>query len=429
MKGGGMKIYGVLAWGLVFAVLLFSTGDAAPPANPFKLKPGAQGKLCLDCHVTFQDKIKSPFVHTPVKTGACSACHNPHASAHGKLLAEKGRDVCFKCHQKIVPPDARSVHKIAAEGNCTQCHDPHAAKNKFNLLKGGNDLCFSCHKDFGDVAAKAKFKHPPVQKDCLGCHNPHASSGAGSLLKEEVPRLCLKCHKTDKPAFAKQHMNYPVAKARCTSCHNPHGSDRGSILYDTVHKPMANRMCNQCHVDPNSPEPFATKKSGFELCKSCHSTMVNDTFNKKCLHWPLADKRGCLNCHNPHASPEKSLLKGSLLQVCGSCHADTLARQERSTTKHPPIQQGRCILCHTPHSSDNPSLFQQTSVIGLCGTCHEWQKHSTHPLGDKVIDPRNKNLTVQCLSCHKSHGNENKAMMHFSPISEMCTQCHTKYMR
>ena len=37
--------------------------------NKFKLKPGAQGKLCLECHDAFKEKLKNPFVHTPVKTG------------------------------------------------------------------------------------------------------------------------------------------------------------------------------------------------------------------------------------------------------------------------------------------------------------------------------------------------------------------------
>lgn len=426
MKGDRMKLSDMIILFLTLGGLLLSGGNAAAKTNSFKLQPGAEGKLCLNCHTTFEDKLKSPFVHTPVKAGECIGCHNPHASAHGKLLAERGNDVCLKCHREIIPAGARSVHE-AARGNCLQCHDPHAATNKFNLPKTGNDLCFSCHKEFGEALKKVKFKHNPVEKGCTACHSPHASAGAKSLLKEAPPGLCLKCHKTDKPSFAKQHMNYPVGKARCTTCHNPHGSNQGSILYDNVHKPVANKMCNQCHVDPSSPSPFATKKSGYELCKACHSTMINDAFSKKKLHWPLADRKGCLSCHNPHASPEKSLLKAPMIEACVTCHADTIARQARSQTKHPPIEKGQCTACHSPHASDNAALFKQASVVELCGTCHDWQKHSTHPLGG--TDPRNKNLTVQCLSCHRAHGNENKAFLHFSPVSEMCTQCHTQYKR
>src|SRR5512141_2545766 len=40
--------------------------------DKFRLKPGAQGKVCLNCHEGFKDKLKLPFLHTPVKKGDCS---------------------------------------------------------------------------------------------------------------------------------------------------------------------------------------------------------------------------------------------------------------------------------------------------------------------------------------------------------------------
>src|SRR5574340_371394 len=110
----------------------------------FKLKPGASGKLCLKCHTAFQEKIAKPFVHTPLKKGDCTGCHNPHTSSHGKLLAADANGICFTCHWGIIPAAARSVHKVVAEGNCMKCHDPHGAVNKFNLLSAGNQLCFGC---------------------------------------------------------------------------------------------------------------------------------------------------------------------------------------------------------------------------------------------------------------------------------------------
>ncbi|MBZ0154865.1 MAG: cytochrome C [Alphaproteobacteria bacterium] len=423
-----MRTRGIIAL-LLLVTGLFLISTRAYAEEKFRLKPGAKGKVCMNCHVTFIDKVKSPFVHTPVKTGECSGCHNPHTSSHGKLLAANAGIICSKCHPGIVPEKAKSTHKVVVEGKCIQCHDPHAAPNKNNLLKEGNALCYGCHKDMGDALTKVKFKHHPVEKGCLTCHNPHASSSSRFLLKTDVPSLCVNCHKTDKPAFSKQHMNYPVAKARCTTCHNPHGSDRGGILYATVHKPLASKMCNQCHEEPTSATPFKVKRAGFELCKACHSGMINDIFSTKRLHWPLVSKQGCLNCHTPHASAEKGLLKGPMRQVCGSCHADSIARQEISMTKHSPIRRGQCTACHAPHASENVYLMRKKTVVDLCGGCHDWQKHSTHPLGEKITDPRNKNLTVNCLSCHRSHGTENKNMLHYTPISEMCTQCHTKYKR
>ncbi len=412
---------------LLCCTLLVLTASAAQ--DKFKLKPGATGKLCTTCHTDFQEKLKNPYVHTPVKSGDCTGCHNPHASSHGKMLAADPSKICYNCHGAVIPGNAQSTHKVVVEGNCVKCHDPHAAKNKFNLLKAGNDLCYECHKTVKDAVAKVKFKHSPVEKGCLNCHNPHASAKAASLLKDKVPALCLQCHKTDKPSFVSQHMKYPVARGRCTTCHSAHGSDKGGILYNVTHRPVANKQCSQCHDEPTSQTPFALKKTGFELCRGCHASTINEIFNKSRIHWPAFTREGCLTCHSPHGSAEATLLKENPLVLCARCHSDSIERQRKSPTKHPPVLEGTCSVCHSPHASDQPFYFTQTSVVELCGSCHDWQKHQTHPIGDKFRDGRNKNLSVNCLSCHRSHGTEYKAMNYFPTQNDLCTQCHIQYKR
>jgi DmsE family decaheme c-type cytochrome len=395
----------------------------------FRLKPGAKLKACLTCHADFEEKLKKQFVHTPVTKTGCSACHNPHTSNYPKQLSATASALCLTCHADILPAGARSTHKVALEGKCVDCHDPHSADNKFNLKTGGNDLCYGCHKDKAESISKVRFKHSPVTKGCVSCHSPHSSTKAGSLLKSAVPELCKECHAVDKPFFIKQHANYPVGGSQCTNCHNAHGSDKAGIVYNTTHPPFVNKTCNLCHEASSSPKPLALKKKGFELCRGCHNNIVNQMFSKNRLHSPVVGKEGCLNCHSPHASPEKGLLKNTPIKVCGTCHEDTIQRQERSITKHQPIKDGMCTTCHSPHASDNEFLFNQATTIELCGTCHDWQKHSTHPIGEKVIDKRNKNLTLQCLSCHRSHGTEYKRMMPFATVTELCTQCHVEYRR
>ena len=432
---------------LFLAIALLLVVSVAFSQNKFKLKPDAKGKLCLECHDAFKEKLKNPFVHTPVKTGECSECHNPHTASHGKLLDEDPNKICNKCHEGIVPKNSKSSHKVVMDGNCVKCHDPHAYNNKFLLLKEGNALCLECHKNIGNAIAKVKFKHNPVEKGCMNCHEPHASAKAKHLLKDDLVTLCLSCHKPDRPAFARQHMNYPVTKADCSSCHNSHGSDKGGILFDNVHQPVANKACTQCHEAPTSSTPFKTKRAGYELCRGCHSGMMNDTFNKNKIHWPLADKVGCLNCHEPHASPQKKLLMGDMKTVCGKCHSDTMDSQKKLAEKekqenaaakgraikgaltHNPIQEGSCEACHASHASDSVFLLKQPSTIELCGACHDWSKHSNHPMGVKVIDSRNKNITMQCLSCHRSHGMGYRYLIPFPTVTDLCVQCHKQYKR
>jgi predicted CXXCH cytochrome family protein len=393
-----------------------------------KLKPGAEGRLCLDCHTDFADVLKKASVHTPVRSQECVGCHSPHASNHGKLLAASGNAVCAECHPGVPVAGAKSVHKPVAEG-CTKCHDPHASGFAQNLVKAPQELCTSCHKALGDAIAAAKYKHRPLEKGgCVTCHDPHSSPGV-TLLKKDVPGLCLGCHKSDGAVFAKKHMGYPVEKARCTSCHDPHASSTAPLLSDNVHPPVAKKACGQCHVSPTSPKPLALKSEGIGLCRMCHSDRIGTMMEKNRLHVAVVAGDGCLSCHNPHASREPKLVKGNMVAVCGACHADTIRRQANSPTKHPPMLKGQCTACHDPHGGDAPLLFTNADEIALCGKCHDWQRHSSHPLGGKHLDPRNANLGLTCLSCHRAHGTEYKTMSPFPETTALCTKCHEKYRR
>ena len=141
--------------------------------NPYRLKEADQKKACLACHADFGEKLKKAFVHTPVRSGECTECHDPHVSSHGKLLSGDAGRLCFGCHGGVIPAAARSTHKVVADGECQKCHDPHAADTKAILVAGGDALCFGCHKELGEAISQARFKHNPVGQGCLTCHSPH----------------------------------------------------------------------------------------------------------------------------------------------------------------------------------------------------------------------------------------------------------------
>ena len=161
---------------LAFCILgSLVVAGAVYPRDKFKLQPGAENKICLKCHETFQKTLKSRAVHQPLKTGRCSDCHDPHTSAHNKLLTADTNTLCMSCHKELLPEKARSAHQIVISGDCVKCHAPHASDNRFILIKPGNELCNDCHQDVGTQAKEARFKHSPLMKDkgCLNCHDPH----------------------------------------------------------------------------------------------------------------------------------------------------------------------------------------------------------------------------------------------------------------
>ena len=410
------------------AAALVAGPASAAPASKVKLKPGANGQICLGCHDKFVEQLKLPAVHTPVREKTCTACHSPHAAKHGKLLAEEQKTACLACHAKVVPAKAVSTHGPIEKNGCADCHDPHASKVKNQLKKPGAELCAGCHKDLVARANGVKVKHGPVAKGaCVDCHDPHGSAASPALLKKAEPALCLGCHKPDAPAFTKAHVRYPVASAGCTTCHDPHGSSNAGMLHERVHEPVAKGMCNQCHESP-ADKTFKVRVQGAALCKRCHANDLAKMNDKAAKHRPVADG-DCLACHSPHASRWKGLLAAKPVELCGKCHEDTIRRQERSPAKHPPMIDGDCTVCHEPHASDNGLLMATASTIEGCGNCHDWKGHTSHPLGADVADPRNPNLAVDCLACHRAHGTQFRRLFPSATLTEMCTKCHRNYTR
>jgi predicted CXXCH cytochrome family protein len=268
-----------------------------------------------------------------------------------------------------------------------------------------------------------------VSKSCLGCHNPHASTVAGSLLVKSTPGLCLDCHKSDTPPFRAAHLNYPVATADCASCHDPHGSSQKGILWASVHPPVANRMCANCHFDAASPDALKVKKTGLDGCRGCHSELVNATLALNRVHGPILDDRACLNCHRPHASKARKLLAAPEIDVCGSCHTDAVRQARESVAKHAPVADGDCSTCHAPHGSNSILLFTAADATAVCSNCHDWKEHSSHPIGKDVVDPRNKNVRVDCLSCHNAHGSAYKYITWQDKKMDLCVTCHQDFRR
>ena len=136
-------------------------------------------------------------------------CHSPHVSVHGKLLSDDTRQICARCHDSVVPANAKSAHKVVADGECSKCHDPHASDNAANLLAKGNDLCVGCHKELGAAIAKAKFKHNPVEQGCLTCHDPHGSDQSVQPAEERGARAVRELPQGGQPGLRRAAHEIP----------------------------------------------------------------------------------------------------------------------------------------------------------------------------------------------------------------------------
>ncbi|MEI6500095.1 MAG: cytochrome c3 family protein [Armatimonadota bacterium] len=176
-------------------------------AKPGLVKPVKE--LCVSCHPTAKimpekNAAGEPMkAHPPVAQGLCTACHNPHASDHDKLMKDRVDNTCFQCHATTETETLRPVsHKPLTTGNCLLCHQAHASANRKLLSKPPLEECLPCH------ATQMKFSHPvgmrqgkpvidPSTKQMLTCARCHAIHGATvpRLLPAEESDLCRSCHK------------------------------------------------------------------------------------------------------------------------------------------------------------------------------------------------------------------------------------------
>ncbi|MFA6147210.1 MAG: cytochrome c3 family protein [bacterium] len=171
-----------------------------------KLKAKEQKEACYACHNDFSkaEGGKKVFLHAPVASGECTACHDPHFAVRPKL--QKIGKGCLECHDPFAT--SGSVHLPAGNGECRVCHGPHASQAPKQLVRPGNDLCLECHKELhrshrssssspSSVGAMSRVPDDfPVERGelvCLGCHVPHQSPNT-RLFRKAQDELCKICH-------------------------------------------------------------------------------------------------------------------------------------------------------------------------------------------------------------------------------------------
>jgi predicted CXXCH cytochrome family protein len=190
------------------------------------LKPVAE--TCLGCHEKVKKDEALPVKHDAMTDeNSCLNCHLAHASDQKSLLPARMDKMCLKCHEK--PVQAKDGHTVRSmkfitqvkylhgpikSGDCGACHNPHGTENPsllggafpskfyttFDAKKYG--LCFTCHPqdlaltkrtdsltNFRDGDVNLHFIH--VNRDqkgrsCKTCHDMHGSD-LPNHMASEVP--------------------------------------------------------------------------------------------------------------------------------------------------------------------------------------------------------------------------------------------------
>lgn len=340
-----------------------------PAADVDKAHPvPAARSNCMSCHLPHGSSMKGLLagttVHRPFADKSCPACHLRGRGPRARKAAFAAK-TCYACHSGLEERlRSGAVHTAVRNGLCTECHDPHLSNEK-RLLKGKrSDLCLRCHPRV-QARTRAAVAHPPVQKGCDGCHDPHQSPNAYQL-KSPVPALCLSCHdpKSTGGSLTRKHLGVDLAGLACGACHEPHGSpQKGLLLAVSSHPPFAERSCQKCHQGETTQ---LVQKDVRALCVTCHPNVDRSAREAKYRHAAL--DKDCTVCHSPHAAQQERLVKLPSGGACLACHPDK--GPGKGEFGHGVIDDFGCEACHEPHGSPNEKLLR-TSGAGLCLGCHD----------------------------------------------------------
>jgi predicted CXXCH cytochrome family protein len=185
--------------------------------------------LCVECHAKIGKKLAGVKVpHKPLmQEGSCGSCHSAHYSQNKGLLPFEEMTTCLSCHDKdkLGNPPLRNIKKELAgkkylhgpikTGECKACHDPHGSDN-FRMLRGSYpaniyvsykegtyEACLNCHEKnllrFADTTIYTNFRNGNRNlhyvhvvslkgRTCRICHEPHASNEV-KLLKQGGSRF------------------------------------------------------------------------------------------------------------------------------------------------------------------------------------------------------------------------------------------------
>ncbi len=208
------------------------------------------------------------------------------------------------------------------------------------------------------------------------------------------------------------------------SCLECHDEDIGGLT-TTVHLPLFDVSCQDCHVDVaghmEDEDVKPTSPSGAEgqsVCLSCHDS-IRDPGWGDTEH--LNAGVTCDDCHQSHEKDHSArpLLLAQQQDLCLSCHEDTRVAFAKPYTHKTGRTLMECSSCHNPHGGRGAfSLKSDHTGGGPCVACH------TEKRGPFVFE-HVSGITGDCQDCHEHHGSSNPAQLIRANVSQLCLECHT----
>ena len=267
-----------------------------------------------------------------------------------------------------------------------------------------NDLCLTCH-DGQSFAPDVLFTNANAYVRQAGALNR-----AGFGLPETGHTL----DSTDPAPGSNPVWSEPTVGLHCTNCHQPHGYNPGGSAYR-----------NLAHSPGNGfpfPGVFVSYATGTNV-------LTEDVY--QVAAGPMATHYAYSNIFFNEPDPTKS----DYAQFCKGCHTDFHGDKGGAELGG---AAGDAWLRHPTNDADIGVLGGGHSSLGVF-TGHTNRVQVMSASG--VWDPPAADNTPSCMSCHKSHGNQNAFGLIFmsgtgtvteegdingTQTKDLCKQCHVQ---
>lgn len=241
------------------------------------------------------------------------------------------------------------------------------------------------------------------------------------------PEVCSACHEDRVEAFPGnphallEEPGWSSYGGSCVSCHRgaaghvEEGGGEGTIFAFSESEPVLTRtaVCQECHGDAHPLFQATDHAAAGMTCTTCHTIHEGDVPS---LDAPEHLLRSTTVAGNWHGGPFDEI--GGASATCAECH--TAVIDEFKQTEHHRLEEGvmSCSSCHDPHEPATRLALGGFDPTG-CSDCH----------ADKAgpfIFEHGSNMVEGCVACHTPHGSQNRHMLKFQNLGELCYSCHAE---